>query len=418
MDISLISQDRELYELCSEVVGELFGSNATFRAGESSRKALKADLCIWDFHPDLVFPDEPDWTFKRSHFFLLQRRQLGTFREKVPFPEVNLLLKPVTRATLKAFLGQPGALAPAHLSSVEAKLNSVRADREEMLQCLIQANLKLQEYDQERTNFLARAVHDFRAPLTALCGYCGLLLGEQLGPLNEDQREVLQRMQHSARRLSRMASAMFQLSIGGRIETRPNLQKGDIRECVEQAVHEMLPLSDEKDISITLDLIPAPQPLYFERSQMEQVLINILDNACKFTPRSGLVEIRGYPFFWERRRGFLNTPSRPQDRRVSDSHAPNCFRLDIRDSGSSIPANHLDRIFEEYTSYSGGQDRSGGGLGLAICRLILSRHQGRIWAESSSQGAIFSLVLPFQLTEGPLIGENGNIENTLPVEVL
>jgi signal transduction histidine kinase len=115
--------------------------------------------------------------------------------------------------------------------------NSLRADRDEILQCLIQTNLKLQEYDHDRTNFLTRAVHDFRAPLTAISGYCGLLLGEALGTLTEDQKEVLRRMQHSTKRLSRMASAMFQLSVGRQIKPL-DLLKGNIRECMEQAVHE------------------------------------------------------------------------------------------------------------------------------------------------------------------------------------
>ena len=170
------------------------------------------------------------------------------------------------------------------------------------LQRLIHTNLKLQEYDQDRTNFLARAVHDFRAPLTALCGYCGLLLGEQLGPLTEDQREVLQRMAYSGKRLYRMASAMFQLSICQQVESKPNFQKSDLRECIDQAVHELMPFADEKRISISTELRPSNESLYFERSEIEQVLINILDNAYKFTPKSGFVEISGYPFFWDRRR--------------------------------------------------------------------------------------------------------------------
>ena len=283
-----------------------------------------------------------------------------------------------------------------------------------MLQCLIQTNLKLQEYDQERTNFLARAIHDFRAPLTALCGYSGLLLGEELGPLTEDQKEVLQRMHYSAKRLSRMTSAMFQLSIGQHVETKPNFQQSDVRECIDQAVHELMPFADEKRISFSVELSPVEEPLFFERAQLEQVLINILDNACKFTPKQGLVEIQGYPFFWERRRHTTSGP-RKSDRRAKELHAPNSFRVDIRDSGPGIAAEHLDRIFEEYTSYSGGQDRSGGGLGLAICRLILSRHQGRIWAESSSEGAVFSFVLPFRLTDSPTSADRNGFEKALYV---
>jgi signal transduction histidine kinase len=408
MDVCLVSQSTELYKLCSEVLEELFGDNISFHADAGCRS--RSDIYIWDFHPNMVFPDDLDWRQKQKHFFLLQRRQLAAFRQKAPSPDVNLLLKPVTRATLKAFLANSLETVPDRAAGPQLK--SIRADRDEVLQCLIQTNLKLQEYDQERTNFLARAIHDFRAPLTALCGYCGLLLGEQLGPLTEDQKEVLERMQYSAKRLSRMASAMFQLSIGQYVETKPNLQKGDVRECIDQAVHELMPFADEKRISFAVELSPVEEPLFFERSQLEQVLINILDNACKFTPRQGLVEIHGYPFFWERRRQTTGGPCK-HDRRLADAHAPNSFRVDIRDSGPGIAAEHLDRIFEEYTSYSGGQDRSGGGLGLAICRLILSRHRGRIWAESSSEGAVFSFVLPFRLTDSPTTADSNGFEKAL-----
>src|SRR6185312_3256207 len=104
-------------------------------------------------------------------------------------------------------------------------------------------------------------------------------------------------MLHSTKRLSRMAGAMFQLSVGRHVKRRPELQQGDIRECLEQALHEITPFADDKSIAITADLAPSEHPLLFEAGQMEQVLINILDNACKFTPRAGTIELRGYPFF-------------------------------------------------------------------------------------------------------------------------
>lgn len=402
LDVCLFSQSAELQKLCSEVLEELFGQNIGFHAGSDHKS--KADVYIWDFQPNMVFPDDLDWRQKQKHFFLLHRRQMPAFRQKAPSPDLNLLLKPVTRATLKAFLANSLATGAPN-SGAGPQFHSMRADRDEILQCLIQTNLKLQEYDQERTNFLARAIHDFRAPLTALCGYSGLLLGEQLGPLTDDQKEVLQRMHYSAKRLSRMASAMFQLSIGQHVDTKPNFQKGDIRECIDQAVHELMPFANEKRISFSVDLSPLDEPLFFERAQLDQVLVNILDNACKFTPRQGLVEIQGYPFFWERRRHAAGAP-RKNNRRTTDSHGPNSFRVDIRDSGPGISPEHLNSVFEEYTSYSGGQDRSGGGLGLAICKLILSRHQGRIWAESSSTGAVFSFVLPFQLKDSSVLVES------------
>lgn len=398
MRIVLVSKDKELYDLCNDVLGELVGKSLALSAAEPDGADSQADVCIWDFDPDIHFP--PDFTRKgaRNHYFVLHRRHLDELRERLPGAQVNVILKPVTRTTLLACLSPACSMkAAARDSSTQAELHSVLADRDEMLGCLIHANLKLQEYDRERTNFLARALHDFRAPLTAVNGYCGLLIGEQLGPLTDEQKEVLRRMQHSAKRLSRMAEGMFQLSAGRNIETRPRLQKGDIGDCVEQALHEMAPFADEKGISVSVDLKPSGARLSFERQQLEQLIVNLLENAIKFTPKSGFVEIRGYPYFWERRRVPMNRNS--AERRGRDTPSPNSFRVDIRDSGPGIPEGQLERIFEEYTSYSGEHDRSSGGLGLAICRFIVNQHHGHVWAESSPKGAIFSFVLPFHTTE-------------------
>src|SRR5438046_7665248 len=134
-----------------------------------------------------------------------------------------------------------------------------------MLLFLLNANRTLHEYDQDRLNFLARAVHDFRAPVTAIDGYCGLLLGRQLGSISEEQHEVLERMQHSIKRLSRMATAMFQLSVGRQVEKRANLQKADIESCINQAMHEMAPFGEAKHLEVSLQMMPSSQALYFDR---------------------------------------------------------------------------------------------------------------------------------------------------------
>jgi signal transduction histidine kinase len=388
MDIRLISRDPDLDAYCRETLAGIPGFVWTLSAATGQNTDTEGDLYIWDFQPNISLPEHLQGG-PAKHLFLVDRKDLARFQKRIEAGEVSILLKPVTRATLTAFLG---------LAASSRAATSLRAERDQILQCLIQTNLKLQEYDQERTNFLARAVHDFRAPLTAISGYCGLLLDEPLGPLNQDQKEVLQRMQHSAKRLSRMASAMFQLSIGRHVKRRPDLQKGDIRECLDQALHEIAPFAEEKRITITPDLDPSDEGLLFEYGQIEQVLINILDNACKFTPKAGIVEIRGYEFFWERRIG-RSMIQPPLERRQGARQDPNGYRIDIADSGARIPQEHLDGIFEEYTSYSGGRDRSGGGLGLAICRMIIAQHGGRVWAENTDSGPVFSIVLPIHRSE-------------------
>lgn len=392
MRLRIISGDQAVARVCREVLADFPTVQCELNAAAPRAGALDAHLTLWDFHPGAEPPNETGWG--HTHFVLLRRKDLASFCATYPDRQAGILLKPLARTALRAVIEQAVARFEADAHS-EHEAVHVQADRDEMLQCLIQANLKLQEYDQDRTNFLARALHDFRAPLTALNGYCGLLLGEQLGPLTEDQKEVLQRMQHSGKRLSRLVATMFQLSIGRHIRTKPNLQRGDIREALDQALHETSRQAEEKHIAITVTLDDAPLPLYFEQPQMEQLMVNLLDNACKFTPKFGCIEVRGYPYFWERRAANLNAGNFRSDRRSAHSRGPNCYRMDFRDSGPGIPPEHLGHIFEEYTSYAGGGDRSGGGLGLAICRMILSQHNGQIWAENSPSGAVFSFVLPF-----------------------
>jgi len=264
----------------------------------------------------------------------------------------------------------------------------------DLLDCLLHTNLKLQEYDQFRTNFLARAVHDFRTPLTSLCGYCGLLVDQRLGSLNKSQTDLLLRMQHSITRLSRLADAMFELSVGRNVKREPDLQSGDVEAAINQAIHDVTPHADEKKIRIVIRVNPPLQPLVFDAAKIEQVLINLLENACKFTPKKGVIHVQGYPLFWDGRSVKRSAASAANGDGIHGALMVNAYRIDVRDSGSGIPCEHLESIFEEYTSYSGGSDRSGGGLGLAICRMIVDAHRGTMWAESGPDGTQFSVVLP------------------------
>lgn len=381
VNVQITTRDERLHQLCREILAEYPGHKWKLNSESSP-----ADLYIWDINSAADIPKK--WESGSRYLFLVPRRDSRKFQQELARPESAILLKPVTRPTLAAFLGV--ALA-SHADRVSSA--SFRADRDEIFQCLIQANLKLQEYDQNRTNFLSRAMHDFRVPLTAINGYCGLLLSEVMGPLEPNQADVLRKMRQSSHRLSRMAEAMFQLSMGGQPMSGLAARKESIRGCVEQCIHELAPTAEGKQISISIDLDPTAPELYFERTLIEQALINFLDNACKFTPKGGQIALKGYPVFWERRvKG--NLPAPVTERRRQNSEEPNGYRLDISNSGKAIPIEHLNDIFEEYASYSGGQDRSGGGLGLAICRMIVTQHEGRVWAENTDTGPQFSFILP------------------------
>jgi signal transduction histidine kinase len=387
MRICLLSKDPDLQQMCREVLEGSGEEGFSLLQCVNGDPLPHADLYVLDLRAAHDLPEGFSSEQFHKSIFLVGRTEMAALRTTVPHLPLTVLLKPVNRARLQIAFEQ--ALARAENNCPQM----LRNDRDHLLQFLLQANLKLQEYDQDRTNFIGRAVHEFRAPLTSINGYCGLLLTGALGTLSAEQREAIDRMRHSVARLSRLTATLFELSIGQRVERPATLRKGDVVASIEQALQMIGPLCQDRRITLDWQFKAPCDEVYFVPDQIEQLMINLLENSCKFTPKGGFIQVRAYPWFWERRAQGWSPAGLERRRRAS--HAHNAFRVEIKDNGPGIPAEHVDSIFEEYTSYSGGEDRSGAGLGLAICKVILRTHGGRIWAEANPSGADFSFVLPY-----------------------
>ena len=347
----------------------------------------EASLYIWDFEQNVEIPSEILEQEDTQHLLLADLRQLETLSGHLS-NSVGIMLKPATPFTLRVFVEM--ALKTWNLRRQVREASTLRHDRDALLQYVLEVNLKLQEYDHERSNFLARALHDLRAPLTALHGYCGLLAEGKLGQVNASQGELLERMRYSTSRLGRLASGTFELLTQGRIERAPKPTAEDIGECVNLALHDIYPFLQDKNIEVIAQIEPLDQEFYFEAEQIEQVLVNLLENSCKFTQRNGSIEVRGYAICWD-----VELHCEHEYREGTDP-MENAYRIDINDSGVGVPASLVEKVFEQYASYSGSLDRSGGGLGLAICKLIVTAHHGAIWATPSEDGGRFSFVLPLR----------------------
>jgi signal transduction histidine kinase len=373
MRVCFFSDDQELQRFALELVeGDLLSC-------APGKELPEADFYIFDFKPSIGIPGMPS---TRSHLFLVEPKDLAQFSEQIEGQPGCVLLKPFTRNSFEAFLNSFRKSWELNLDRRQAEL--YRSERDELLQHLLQANLYLQEYDQERTRFLARALHDLRTPLTSLRGICGLLLEGDVGPLNRQQRELLQQVERSSARLARLSTGMFELSIEGRVQRTLQFEPGDIERCVRHALQEVGTFIQEKQLAVVSHVLPAPSTMFMESQRIEQLLINLLENACRFTPRNGKISVQGYPVFWD----FQHASQK-------SSGDPNGYRIDILDSGPGIEPGMQKAIFEQYTPAVGPADRSGGGLGLAICKLAAEAHKGHIWATPSKEGALFSVVLPF-----------------------
>ena len=387
--ICLFSSNVQFLELCHEAVQGLgLERNDVVLLHPDQAPSLAADLLIWDMESARRPPGSPTFAANQEQLFLVSRKDLHEFLTSMPLGAGSTLLKPVSRRTLEIFVEQVVARKRDRTPvSREIDVATTESGAKDVLQCLLMANLKLQEYDQDRTNFLARAVHDFRAPLMAASGYSSILLEGAMGSLNHGQADLVQRIQHSVEKLSRMAAGMLQLSVGKHVAKTPDLRESSLETCIDNAVHEIEPMALDKRITVSVTLDEPGAPLYLESQQIEQVIVNLLENACRFTPKGGSIEVRGYPVCSP---AYLphgeNQDGPPASR--------NGYRVDVGDSGSGILPEHLESVFEEYTSYGGSQDRSRGGLGLAICKMILASHRGQIWAENTSSGARISFILP------------------------
>jgi len=383
MKVVLVSKDRALFDLCCGVLKELSIPGPTLEAPDSEHQP--ADLRIWDLSSN-VRADLKE-SAKRGDLgdiFVVSRKSLPEIQKFIPSDAFGLLLKPVKAPALRAFFS---AALNWWASNRDGDTEGNRDNRGDLFQALLEANLRLQESDQDRTNFLARALHDLRTPLTALQGYCDMLIQQKAGPLQPDQIDLLRRMQHGIGRLARGSKAMFELSIHHNTESKPNLIRTNIDTCVQNAVNLIMPIADDKGIGISVDMEPPDTHLYLDPSAIEQVLVNLLENACKFTSRGGSVEITG-------RTSYSDALADGWHEKPSDTSIIPVYKIDIQDSGMGILPQHLKSVFEEYTSYAGARDRSGGGLGLAICKMLIEAHKGMIWADSSPAGTKISFTLP------------------------
>lgn len=368
--VIVISSDTQLHRMSKEVLTDLGRENLLATPDLQPECVDEDDICILDWSEAFATHGRRAESLKGLHLYVVDREEVSALPGVLPLQTIGILLKPVNRSALRVSLEQ--AIGAAGSRSLRG-LSGV--DRDDMLQSLLHAYLRLQEHENDRAAFLARVLHDFRAPLTAINGYCGLFLEEALGPLRPRQREALVRMHRSATRLSRLAISLFELTVHDRVGSDLRMSEGSVRLAAEQAVDEVRPTCQDRDIAVSMDLEEPETPLYFDIGQVEQVFVNLLENAIRFTPRHGVIELRGY---------------------VDGEGARANYRVDVRDYGPPIAADVLPLIFEEYYSTSQACDRSSGGLGLAICKLIVRAHSGSIWATSGPEGTVFSFILPFR----------------------
>lgn len=258
-------------------------------------------------------------------------------------------------------------------TQIEVEISTAIIDYEgnKAIQGIVRDITPRKELDRLKSNFLAMAAHELRTPLTLINGYNRMLLTEEAGPLNEFQRKILKECSKSGKRLSDFASEVLELSKieSGRMDF--DFKETNINNCIENGIRQLRYIARKKRIELKKNLSLDLPMLPLDSSKIEQVLVNLVENAIKFSPEDGTVEIKA--------------------KRVS----PDAVEVSVVDYGPGISQDDIEVIFDEFIVGRRIKNRGGTGLGLAICKKIIEAHKGRIWVESrENRGSTFSFILP------------------------
>jgi PAS domain S-box-containing protein len=222
-----------------------------------------------------------------------------------------------------------------------------------------------------KSRFLASVSHELRTPLNGIIGFSELLYDGKLGPIPENQVDVLGDILSSSRHLLQLINDVLDLSKveAGKMEFHP---EPCLIETLALEVRDVIrPLAEKKELHLALEVAPN-LTANIDPGRFKQVLYNYLSNAVKFTGEGGYVTLRIVP------------------------KGEKTFRVEVEDSGIGIEADEVPRLFQEFAQLPNSrQAEQGTGLGLALTRHMVEAQGGTVAVESEpGRGSVFSAVLP------------------------
>ncbi|MGB9880297.1 MAG: sensor histidine kinase, partial [Anaerolineae bacterium] len=257
------------------------------------------------------------------------------------------------------------------LLSVLASQAAIAIQNARLFTRLRNAYEQLKELDRMKSDFISTVSHELRSPLHSISGYVQLLLDGK-APDKATQQECLEIVYRQTQHLTNLINDLLDAS---RMESASLvLQKEPVQMylAVQEVLADLQPLAEQAQITLTNHLTPDLPVVFGDKERLKQVVRNLVHNAIKFTPKGGHVTI-------------------------SATVEPGRIVVSVQDDGIGIPAEALPRLFERFYQVDSSSTRRAGGtgLGLYICKQIVTAHGGEIWVKSQvGKGSTFSFTLP------------------------
>jgi signal transduction histidine kinase len=237
---------------------------------------------------------------------------------------------------------------------------------------LNEANAQLRELSAMKEEFLALTTHDLRSPLAVISGVINFFTSGRLGDLSPEQKNMVEMMERNTQNLIELVNDLLDASKLESGTMRLDVASIELRGLIEEMREQMQPLAAEKEITLE-ERMPEDLPqLRADRAKLRRVLVNLLSNALKFTPKGGRII-------------------------VGAAREGSFVRVSVSDTGVGIAVEDLRDIFDKYAQARSRATRSekGTGLGLYITRQLVELHGGKIGVQSEpGKGSTFYFTIP------------------------
>jgi signal transduction histidine kinase len=258
-----------------------------------------------------------------------------------------------------------------HAERLEERVRERTRDLEQANRDLTEAKNAAESADRLKSIFLATMSHELRTPLNSIIGFTGILLQKLAGPLTAEQTRQLKMVQGSSRHLLALINDVLDISKIEAGQLTVAHQPYDLRESVHQVIRTMTPTAEQHGLSLDVEIAPEVGTMLGDRRRVEQVVMNLVSNALKFTEQGGVTLRCG----------------------VEDGHVV----VSVRDTGIGISPEDQSRLFRPFEQIDSGLSRKheGTGLGLSISRRLIELMDGTISVESEpGVGSCFTFTLP------------------------
>ena len=256
---------------------------------------------------------------------------------------------------------------------LEQTVNQRTNELRDTLKKVKDTNIHLKQANQAKSRFLSSMSHELRTPLNGILGFTDLLQGQFFGKLNEKQLDYVNQIDESGKHLLSLINDLLDVTKIDAGAMELEMEEIQPEEFIEASVVVMISQVKKKKINVKSTIDPDLAVVTADIRRCNQIMLNLLSNALKYTPEGGRVEIRVA--------------------RDGDSHV----RVEVSDSGIGIKADDIEKIFSEFhqAAHVREEQLGGTGIGLALTRRLVELHEGKIGVKSEpGKGSTFWFTLP------------------------